>query len=290
MPVAHAVSVFTAWRYPSALFATLACLLLAGCLTDSYAIHHDELVRIAELPPENRGSHVRATQQTSFSDSYEEPEPLPPADDEPSGAVFIVGPTPFHHHHHHGDFGETGAHAASRRQPAHLRSSSGFSPGGGTGSGAPNVGKGSDAEAAVVVAIAALAVSTSAFSVAAATEGPRFDGWVWIPPEQQILVKPKAAAPYWIPLADLTPQEAALAEGGQLNPTKAQLLERAPLNRVGMTTSLEFGGSAMRTTPSGTLAGFMARYAVGGFPVQWLGVLGNAGFSARDDNGTLFDG
>jgi hypothetical protein len=259
-------------------------------LVDSYAIPHDELVRIAELPPENRGSHVRATQQTSFSDSYAEPDPLPPADDGPSGAVVIVGPMRVHHYHP-GELGEAGARPPSRRQPAQLRSSGGgLPPGRGGAASAPSVGKGGNADAAVTAVIAVLTVATGAFSISALTEGPRFDGWVWVPPEQQIMLKPKTAAPYWIPLADLTSQEAATAEDAELTPTKAQLLERAPLNRVGMTTSLEFGGSAMRTTLFGGASGFNARYALGGFPVQWLGLLGNASFSAADDYGSLFDG
>jgi hypothetical protein len=228
------------------------------------------------------------TQQTSFSDSYEEPDPLPPPDNQPSGAVVIVGPTHVRHYHH---YGEAGAPAPPRRQPAHLRSSAGgFSSGAGGTSASSSASKGSDADAAAAIAIAALAVTTGAFSITALTEGPRFDGWVWIPPEQQILLKPRTAAPYWLPLADLAPQDAVFAEDAELKPTDAQLLERAPLNRVGMTTSLEFGGSAMRTTPIGGPSGFTARYAVGGFPVQWLGLLGNAGFSAGDDNGTLFEG
>jgi hypothetical protein len=180
-----------------------------------------------------------------------------------------------------------------------LRSAGGVSGGNGStsselagssGSSSTGGGKGSDADAAVVVAIAALAVTTGAFSIAALTEGSRFDGWVWIPPEQQILVKPKTAAPYWIPLADLTPLEAGSAQNAELVPTKAQLLGHAPLDRVGISTSLELGGSGMRTTPNGRLSGFMARYALGCFPFQWLGVLGNARFSAGDDNGTVFDG
>ena len=70
--------------------------------------------------------------------------------------------------------------------------------------------------AAAAIAIAALAVGTAAFAIPAMTEGPRFDGWVWIPPEQQILLKPKNTNPYWIPLADLTPQDAAAADGAVL--------------------------------------------------------------------------
>ena len=46
----------------------------------------------------------------------------------------------------------------------------------------------------------------------------------------------------------------------------------------------------MRTTSSAGPSGFGARYAIGGFPAQWLGLLGNAGFSAGDDDGTLFEG
>jgi hypothetical protein len=133
-------------------------------------------------------------------------------------------------------------------------------------------------------------VGTAAFAIPAMTEGPRFDGWVWIPPEQQILLKPKDSNPYWIPLADLTPQDAAAADGAVLRPTEAQLLERAPLNRVGFTTSLEMGGGGMRSTSGMTQSGFMARYALGGFPLQWFGLLGNAGFSVGRDGGTLFDG
>jgi len=280
----------------SILISLFGCVLVTGCLTDSYAIRRDELARIAALPPENRGTHVRVTQQTSFSDSYAEPEPqLPPADG-PNGVVIITGPSQIHQHHDPVHSGVGIAPAVARRQPARLSRGGGSSPGGARpggatiGGGSSSAGKGSDAEVAATIAVAALVVGTGAFSIAAMTEGPRFDGWAGIPSEQLIMLKPRGMAPYWVPLGDLTVEDAAHAEHAEVRPNNAQLLERAPLDRVGVSTSLELGASALRSTNAGNYAGLMARYSLGGFPLQWLGLLGNAGFSAGSDNGALFEG
>lgn len=271
-------------------------LYLSGCLAGSYAIAGDEVRRIAALPPENRGTHVRATQQTSFADAYNAPEPVAaePAGPNVTGVVILGGPVPPAHHHHHHPTGNAGVGAVlagSHRQPAQPRS--GGSHVGGSGFGnvskaAPS--KGNDASTAATIAVAALVVGTSAFSIAALTEGPRFDGWVWIPPTQQLMLKPRGANPYWLPLSELTREDAALVESAVLMQDAEQRLERAPLHRVGLSTSLELGGSAMRSSNATTNGGFAARYGLGGFPLPWLGILGNAGFSVGDDNGTLFDG
>lgn len=268
--------------------ALLVGALLPACLSDSYAIRRGELLRISTLSPENRGIHVRTTQQTSFSDSYEEPDPTPPETDRTSGSgiLILTGPGPFPHHHYASGPRASRAARSSRGQPARLRKGGGRSGG---GSGKASSSQGNDASAAAAIALAALVVGTGAFSIAALTEGSRFDGWAWLPPEQPLLLKPKGGTPFWVPLSELTRQDAELAEGAVVMPNQAQLLERAPLDRVGASTSLEVGGAGMRSSRSATNGGFAARYALGGFPLDWLGILGNGGIGVGDDGGTLFD-
>src|SRR5687768_13235223 len=116
-----------------------ALLLLAssGCLDPTYAIEREELARLAQTPPEERGRSVRVTQELSFA---QDPVPAqeaprvrsdvhlgvtlavvahahggPPGPPHPPGAVHVAG-------------------AGGSGEPRPLRGSGGGSGGGG-GSG-----------------------------------------------------------------------------------------------------------------------------------------------------------
>src|SRR6185503_5336072 len=58
------------------LAAVVASSLIAGCSTTTYQISNSELMRLAQLPPAQRGQSARVVQQMTESDlGQEQPEP-----------------------------------------------------------------------------------------------------------------------------------------------------------------------------------------------------------------------
>jgi len=67
-------------------------LLATGCATNSYEIKAGELQRIAAMPPDSRGQHVRVAQKVSEADT----EPAQPVTAETQIVIFpeptVYGP------------------------------------------------------------------------------------------------------------------------------------------------------------------------------------------------------
>jgi hypothetical protein len=73
--------------YASRVKHVAICLLAAGCLSSTHVIPHEDLQALAQLPPEQRGQHVRVIQGFQGSD---EPPPAPHVG--PTTAI-ILAPT-----------------------------------------------------------------------------------------------------------------------------------------------------------------------------------------------------
>lgn len=233
--------------------ACVTCALLAsvGCLSQSYELSADELERIVQLPAEERGEHVRVTQQTSLSSDTGLIEQGPPWS--PWGWVWIDGDGG----HHHG----------GRRHRSHDSGSDGESD---------EDGEAADALATAVVVVAAAA--TVAVSVGI-TEGARFDGWMQAPSDHPVLLVDDSGRHRWKRLDRLTADDvrgidrAVLPDGGG---TLARLA-RHPLDRAGFVYQLEFG--AEPAPFEGPTLALAARGGIGFMPEQRYGFLLGAAFS-----------
>ncbi|NOY90177.1 MAG: hypothetical protein GXP55_03130 [Deltaproteobacteria bacterium] len=256
-------------RSRSPIFASLAVsLMLTGCLSNSYRVHPDELQRIARLPPDQHGGAIRATQ--GFLTSSQPPEQAPQIVLVDSDPLYTsVGPVgPVHGRGGHGGGGHGG---------------------GGHGGGGAQTGSASlDADMAAVLVFLAVLASVGL----AVSEGARYDGWVATDPNTPLYLHMPEG---WrqLPLGYLDDATAARADYGVLldRGTRFQRLERAPLDRVGMTYSVDLGAGRLDGQGLGDSWGFSSRISFGGFFLPWLGVVGTLGLAWSDDGlDTIFVG
>jgi hypothetical protein len=293
-------------RTPAAITAVLALAMSAsGCLSHEYRVSHEELMRIAALPPDVRGDHVRVVQELgtrrSAPVSREAPAPQPEATG--GGEVVVdfnvnVGGTG-HGGHAHGQ--PPGAHSGSGRVvSAHpvgagggkVEPPSGQAGGGGSlGNISSGGGGGGNGEGLVVLAVVVVAIAVLAVLGLAVTEGLRYDGEIAVAPGQ-ILYLDKATERLQVAVAELTPADAALASGGAILRDDEGWgfyhWGRAPLDRRGAAFKVDFGGFET-LLDNYDVAGFASHIQVGGFPCQWLGLLGSwAVTAAQDSQGNLF--
>ncbi|MBI5512754.1 MAG: hypothetical protein HY909_03245 [Deltaproteobacteria bacterium] len=244
----------------------VACLLPGlclgqGCLSNSYRIPPDELLRIASLPPNQRGVHVRAVQTIAHRDT-----PPPNVTYLPQGWAL----QPLFQLQYGTGMNSVGWSPRPRGVTGVGGGSGGGSGGSGGGSGGGGGGSGNAAAIAVVVVAGVLLVF-----VLAGTEGARYDGWVGLPPNEMLFLEgPEGTVA--VPMNELTPAlasrtyTATVYEGST---ARYELRGRAPLNRVGFTFQ---GGVGLSTVPdrTGTAveAGLGGRVFLGGYPVQQLGL------------------
>jgi len=135
-------------------------------------------------------------------------------------------------------------------------------------------------DAKVWIIIAAVAAVTLAF-----TEGLRYDGWVRLHPMHPVHLYGPFGEYTWVPLAQLTPEQAAWARKAFVRPTEGpwQTLGRAPLNRVGGTYSLLLGGGEISSYDGAERAGFLSHIQFGGFFTPGVGLLLDIGLGWRND-------
>src|SRR5688500_6691403 len=247
-------------RRGGALLAGLL-LVIPGCLSSTYRVPRSELLRLAEAPPELRGTNVRVVQRFV---SQDEPPPAQPVSVHPVVGIYAHGVIPV-------------------TPPRRPRSSGGGSAGGGGGGsggsgGGGNVGGDRTAAALILLAGAGVAIGL------AASEGARYDGWVSIHPMHPVHLIGADGEHAVVPLAELTPHDAAFAEEAILvreeGPWKR--LGRAPLNRVGFTYTIDLGTAGMEVLANDAPWGFYGRLAFGGFPLQEIGLLATLGFGWGD--------
>ena len=154
-------------------------LIAAGCSVNSYKIPTSELARLAQLPPEARGQHVRVIQEIVESDV--------PAAPSVSGQTEIVIVPQINVG---GSVGGGGHSAPSR---------------GGSGLGIGKIGgAGNDGKGA---AIAFLVLAATAMITAAVIEGTRFDGYAQLHPMHPVHLIGKDGSYSEVPLATTLPSD-----------------------------------------------------------------------------------
>ena len=282
----------------------LGCLfVLEGCLSNTYQISHAELVRLAQRPPESRGEHLRALQQTSVGADdvgSEEEEGTPregtPGTPGPSGSVTLSteheGGAPLAHRAAHAS-DVTGHNSSGYGISRHGVSGHGESKSS-SGSGSGGVLGGGKAEDAIVIVAIAVVAANGVGIALAAVEGSRFDGWVSVPPDQPLLLISRNGD-QWLPLAELTERDAATADHGVIvDRASVQRLGRAPLDRKGFVYEVELGAATLNAVGGTRDLGFACRTGVGYFPTQALGLLfaDQVAFGSSHDRnrGAIFNG
>jgi hypothetical protein len=235
-------------------------LITTGCAVQSYQIPPRELARVAQLPPEQRGQHVRVIQEVMASD-------VPAAPPVTGETQIVIIP-------------EVNISGTVPVGPRH---------GGGIGGGKIG-GAGSDGKAA---AIAILVLAATALVTAAVIEGSRFDGYAQLHPMHPVHLIGKDGSYTVMPLAAIDANAAAWTETAVVRSSEGPWLEleRAPLSRRGVTYGM-YGGTGTLRSADGTLAmGPAWTIQLGGFVTQQLGIVASVFFGWRDNqyDATLFE-
>lgn len=260
------------------LSAAMCLLASQGCLSSSYRVPREELSRLAQTAPEQRWQAVRVTQRVLESDH-------PPARVAPVqvDAPVILLPTVFWYRGR--SWGVPG-HWRGNPRAGRITTSTGTTSTGTTATGVPRSGGRSGGGGGggrsggpdpAIVAVAVLAAAGIVF-VLAGTEGARYDGWVALPPSEEVYLEYPDGSVLSVPLSALTPELAAGAVAATVyegEEGRYLRLGRAPLDRVGFTLQT---GLLMAMVPhtgagaSGSGFGIGGRAFFGGFPVAPLGV------------------
>jgi len=256
--------------------AVVLAAALLGCGSNSYKIRSSELERLAMMPPEVRGQHVRVSEELHDAD-VGPPEPVTAETQVvifPGGEVY--GPERRRYYNYGGGGG--GGNWDGLR--VHHSGGGGLHLGGGGGDGKAE-------------AIALLVVAAVVLVAVAAVEGSRFDGFAQIHPMQPVHIFGKDGGYAVLPLAWIDPQTAAWADHAIIRSTEGPFnpLERAPLDRDGWTYAL-FGGAGTYTGTDGSRGiGTATTIQVGYFATQNIGVVGSLFLGWRDatNAGTLFE-
>jgi hypothetical protein len=235
-------------------------LIAAGCSVNSYKIPTSELSRLAQVPPEARGQHVRVIQEIVASD-------VPAAPPVSGETEVVIVP-------------QVNIGGSVQRAPSH---------GGGLGIGKIG-GAGKDGKGA---AIAFLVLAATAMVTAAVIEGSRFDGYAQLHPMHPVHLIGKDGSYTVMPLAAIDANAAAWTDTAVVRASEGpwRELERAPLSRQGLAYGM-YGGTGSLRSADGTLEmGPAWTVQLGYFPTQELGVLGSVFFGWRDNKygATLFE-
>jgi len=222
-----------------------------GCLSRSHVIPKNELMRLAQLPPEERGRQVRVVQGFQSEDN-------PPAADN-GGSVGVV-----------------------------VVSEPGRGPGPGPASGGHDSAKAKSDRAYVYLILAAALGITLAVTEGARYDGwvelhPQYPihlrgpygEYTWMPLSQ---LDPQTAA--WASKAIVRPGEGPWRELG-----------RAPLNRRGLTYAMTLGYAKMPSVLGNEEQGVLGHITFGFFPEQTVGLgfdIG-LGWATNDDGNTIVD-
>ena len=246
---------------------------LWGCLGEVYTVPKDELVRIGELPAEQKGKQVRVVQQYMTSSN-------PPASKSvPSfttvGPNILVVPHPrVHHfgvpHHHTGTMRiKPGVDPVPVNQgPIPIKDGSSTSDtSSGTFSG--------DGDLGIAIIVLIVVLSVSAAVVLTLTEGLRYDGWVQVAPEHPLHLFGEGGEHFWIPISELDIQLADWAAEAEITEYEGPMtrLKRAPLNRKGFVYGLEFGVNGLHSTRGNASTAFGTKIQLGGFFIHELGLM-----------------
>jgi hypothetical protein len=258
---------------------TLAAFLpvAVGCTSNEYVIPHEELVRLARVPPAQRGDRVRVVQE--LGDRRSDPVPAETQDSDGHVQINISG----------------GGHAGGS-----ARIQGGGRVGGGGGVRAPAVGHagggggggggGGNGDAALVALIVVVAVVVAIGLIS--SEGVRFDGFVAMAPEQPIHLQGPNGQQATIPMADLSLEWAAGAVEAKVMDDEGYGLARldgVALDRRGATFKLDTGTIALDVAGAPALGPAM-QVQLGLFITRRVGLLaslGLAGASAAGGGGLV---
>lgn len=299
----------------------LAACLLTGCLQSTYHVERSELERLAQLPAKDRGASIRATQDLSLSrvPSEVEVHRAPRAVVGPAvvrrierNRRRIIRPR------RRANVVDARPRSSRERPAVRVRGGDGERPavrdgeppavrvrgpedGDGERTGVRTRGDGDErargsregdesevsAAAAIGVAVvAAVAVAASVF-VVAAIEGTRYDGFVSADPDRSIHLYRRDGQWLSIPVYALEPELAAWADGALLDDEdpggSLQRIGRAPLDRQGFSMGVEAGVSGVVGPSDERHIGGGARFSLGGFPIQHLGLYGLVDFAAVNE-------
>jgi hypothetical protein len=295
-----------------AAFLSYAC---GGCLSNEYVIPKQELARLAQLPPEQRGQSVQIVQTIGDrrAEAIDTTQPPPQQQQQqyaqgqgygpqPEGyveegpnvgvGVVIVAPFPpplfpplpgpgFGPGVGHGPRGPVGAVPGRAVPTAPRRPGTSGSGGGKLGSGS-----GKDDLVALLIVVAVLATIGMV-----ATEGARYDGSVAMYPWQAVHLKDANGAEREVPLAQITTADVASASQAVVMDDEGwgmMRLGRRPLDHKGFAFKMDLGGMYSSTsTLSGS--GFGTNIQFGYFPHHTFGLLGTWAFAGGSDaNGDSF--
>lgn len=292
------------------VFLSYAC---GGCLSNEYVIPQAELARLARLPPEQRGQRVQVVQEIgerrgdAIDSTQPPPAPAPGYDQgqysgpPPEGyaedgyapnvgvgviiapAPPLIPPLPPGPHNLIGSSGPGPRGVAAGPMGRVAPTPRGASPSRGArpGSGKLGGGNGKD-DLIVLLAVAALAATIGMV----ATEGARYDGLVAMYPWQPLRLEYESGEQREVPLAQVTPADAAAANKAVVMDDEGwglMRLGRRPLDRQGFAFKMDVGG--FHSSSSNLAAdGVGLNLQFGYFPHHRVGVLGTWSFSGGSDS------
>lgn len=255
----------------SCLALVLAVAVVApACATSTYRISNDELARLAATPPEQRGARVTVRQETPLDDDTPTAQPVTS-----DTQIILFGPNI-----EIGGGGRGGGGGGGHQPPI----------GGDGGKGAPQPGKAADAKD---TAIAIVVIAVTAVVIAAVIEGSRFVGHVQLHPMMPVHLFLRDGSYVVVPLAQIDPQLAAMTERAVVRDTEGPWLrlDRAPLDRRGLTYSVLLGAASSVSADGRLGVGPTSHIQLGYYPTQEIGIVGDLMFGWRQNrvNATLFD-
>ncbi len=218
--------------------------VVGGCLSSGHQVSHAELLRLAQLPPAERGDRVQVVQQLG-----DDPPPAQGVNGD-TQIVFVQEPIIIIDDDHGRPYGGGGGHHG------------GYHHGGGS--------SGDSGKDAVVAAVVLAATAAIALAV---TEGQRFAGTVRLNPMHPVhLWGPWGHGV--LPLAQIDAATAAATTRAVISDREGPWLrlDRAPLDRVGMTYSV-LGGAAQLNGADGLALGPSFHVQLGAYPSQRWGLV-----------------
>jgi hypothetical protein len=272
-----------------------ASVFATGCLSSSYRVTGDEIQRLAMLPPEARGQHVRVVQQLQDSDVG----PAQPVTHETQ--IVLIPTIEVDDGRRRGGGGWSGGGgwgSGNRGGGSWSGGASGGGASGGhggngghikTGGGSVSGGGGDGKGAAIAILIGAAVILVAA----AAIEGSRFDGYAELHPMHPVHLIGKDGSEAVMPLAWIDPQSAAFTDHAVLRSGEGpwRELEHAPLSREGFTYSMYAGVGTFESADGNKARGTATTIQFGYFPEQRFGLVGSMFFGWRDNRvaQTLFE-
>ena len=287
-----------------AAFLSYAC---GGCLSNEYVIPKQELARLTQLPPEQRGQSVQIVQQIGDrrADAIDTTQPPPPPQEyaqgqgygpPPEGYVeegpqtsvgvgIIIAPFPpvplgpplpgpgFGPRAMPGPRGPVLPGRAAPTAPRSPRAPA-------TGGNKLGGGNSKNDLAALLIVVALMATIGMV-----ATEGARYDGGVAMYPWQPVHLKDANGQQREVPLAQITPADLASVSQAVVMDDEGwgfMRLGRRPLDRQGFAFKMDLG--AMHSSSASLSAnGFGTNIQLGYFPHRMFGLLGAWAFSGGSD-------